>query len=59
MEVSMDNKEVEQAFSDFENDDFISAKDKLKKQILKHKNAYLKNKLSLKNDIIPTAAEVK
>jgi hypothetical protein len=53
----MDNKEIEQAFTDFENDDFLSAKDKLKKQILKHKNAYLKNKLSLKNDIVPTVQE--
>ena len=48
----MDDKVVKSALDDFEGDDFLSAKEKLKSEILKHKNSYLKNKLGLKNDVV-------
>lgn len=47
----MDEKAVKDAFDAFENEDFVSAKEKLKDQILQHKNDYLKKKLGMKNDI--------
>jgi hypothetical protein len=57
--MSMEETEIKSALDDFENDDFLSAKEKLKTQILKAKNEYLKNKLNLKNDIIDVQQQTK
>jgi len=48
----MDEKEIKSALDFFEDDDFLSAKEKLRGQILKAKNEFLKNKLGLQKDII-------
>ena len=56
----MDKKETEivkSALDDFENDDFLSAKEKIQGIIKDKKNTYLKNKLELKNDIEPKAKD--
>jgi len=50
--MDMEEKEIKSALDSFENDDFLSAKEKLKTQILAAKNTYLKNKLGLKKDVI-------
>lgn len=47
----MDDKEIKQAIDDFEEDDFVSAKEKLSKEIQQSRDEYLKNKLGLENDI--------
>lgn len=49
----MEDNEIKSALDSFEDDDFLAAKEKLKKQIILHKNEYLKNKLGLQKDIEP------
>jgi len=49
--VMIDEKEIKAALDAFENDDFITAKEKLKTQIVQAKNDYLKNKLGLSGDL--------
>jgi hypothetical protein len=51
----MDDKVIKGALDSFENDDFIDAKDKLKGEISKAKDVYLKQKLGLEKDINPPA----
>ena len=48
---------VKSAIDDFEKDDFISAKDKIQKVIKDKKNAFLKDKLGLKNELEPKPEE--
>jgi hypothetical protein len=52
--MAIDEKEVRAALDAFEQDDFITAKEKLKTQIVKAKNEYLKTKLGLEKDIEPS-----
>ena len=49
--VMVDEKEIRAALDAFENDDFITSKEKLKGQIVQAKNDYLKNKLGLEKNI--------
>lgn len=50
-------KVVKSAITDFENDDFISAKEKIQGVIKDKKNDFLKDKLGLKNDLDPKPEE--
>jgi len=47
-----DEKEIKRAIDSFENDDFITAKETLKGQIVQAKSDYLKKKLGLEKDPI-------
>lgn len=47
-----DEREIKKAIDSFEGDDFISAKEALKGQIVQAKNDYLKKKLGLEKDPI-------
>jgi hypothetical protein len=49
----MDNDEIKKALDDFENDNFMDSKDKLKGEISKTRDKYVKDKTGLKNDINP------
>jgi len=49
--MSKSKKNVKSAFDMFEKEDFISAKEIISDQIRKARDAYLKEKLGLKNDI--------
>jgi hypothetical protein len=53
----MDIETIKKALDHFENDQFVNAKEILKKEIHKHKNEWMKNKLELKNDIEPKSGE--
>ena len=48
--MPIDNEQIKKALDHFENDEFVDAKEILQKEILKAKNAHLKNKLELKGD---------
>lgn len=50
-----DEKEIKRAIDSFEGDDFITAKEALKGQIVQAKNDYLKKKLGLEKDPIAVA----
>ena len=52
-----DEKTVKDAINDFEKDDFISAKEKVQKLVKDKKEAFLKDKLGLKNDLTPKPEE--
>jgi hypothetical protein len=56
--MDMEEKEIKSALDSFENDDFLSAKEKLKTQILAAKNSFLKNKLGLTKDVIDLPVKV-
>ena len=47
----MDKEKIKDALDKFENDEFVDAKEILTKEIRDTKDKYLKDKLSLKNDI--------
>ena len=49
----MDKEKVKKALDHFENDEFVDAKEILKKEIAAHRDAKLKDKLELQNDITP------
>ena len=53
----VDSKEIKKAIDSFENDDFISSKEIISKEIRKAKNEFIKDKLELKGDIEPTTEE--
>ena len=46
----MDREKIKDILDKFENDDYVSAKEILQKEIEKEKNDYLKGKLSLKDE---------
>jgi len=49
--MGIDKEEIKKALDSFEDDDFVSSKEILKKEIRKAKNEYLKTKLNLTKDI--------
>ena len=52
--MPIDTKEVKKAIDSFENDDFVTSKEIISKEIRKAKNEFIKDKLELKGDIEPT-----
>ena len=56
--MPIDKEKIKSAMDDFENDNFIDAKDTLKGEIKGAISDYFKDKLELKNDLEPKA-EVK
>lgn len=53
----VDTEKIKGAFTDFENDDFIAAKETLSAEIKSHMNDYFKEKLGLKGDVVDIPAE--
>lgn len=53
----MDDEKVKEILDNFENDDFVSAQEKLKDEVIKSRDISLKDKLGLKNDINPIKDE--
>jgi hypothetical protein len=53
--MPIDNTEIKKALDDFEKDDFMGAKDRLKKEIGSAVKNYYKDKLELQKDLEPTA----
>jgi hypothetical protein len=51
--MPVDNEKIKSALDDFENDDFISAKDTLKGEIKSAVTDYWKEKLELQNELEP------
>ncbi len=51
--MTIDNEKIKDALDNFENDDFIRAKDEIKREIRGAVNDYFKDKLELKNDLEP------
>jgi len=51
--MPIDNEKIKKALDDFENDDFISAKDTIKKEIKSAVNDFYKEKLELNKDLEP------
>ena len=51
--MPVDNEKIKSALDDFENDDFISAKDTLKAEIHGAVTDYWKDKLELQNELEP------
>lgn len=49
--MPVDVENVKNAFTDFEKENFVDAKEKLTKEIRTAKNDYFKNKLGLQNNI--------
>jgi hypothetical protein len=49
----MDRKKIRKALDHFENDQFVDAKDIIKKEIAGKRDDFIKNKLSLSKDINP------
>jgi hypothetical protein len=55
--MAIDKEEIKKALDSFEEDDFVTSKETLKDEIRKVKNAYIKDKLGLKNDVEPAPEE--
>lgn len=53
--MPIDNTEIKKALDDFESDDFLSAKDRVKAEVKGAISDYFKDKLELKNDLEPKA----
>ena len=53
--MPVDEKEIKSALDAFETEDFIAAREKLKSEIVKAKNDFLKTRLGLEKDIYPAA----
>jgi len=51
--MPVDDKKIKSALDDFENDDFLSAKDTLKQEIHGAVTDYFKEKLDLQRDLDP------
>jgi ribosomal protein L23 len=51
--MPIDTEKIKTALDDFENDDFISAKDSIKLEIKGAVSDYFKDKLDLQNDLEP------
>jgi|AntAceMinimDraft_18_1070375.scaffolds.fasta_scaffold742461_2 hypothetical protein len=49
----MDSEKIETAINAFEEDDFVTSKETIKDEFIKTRDAFLKDKLELKNDINP------
>lgn len=47
----MDQEKIKKALDHFENDEYVDAKDILTKEIQNNRDAHVKNKTGLKNDI--------
>ena len=55
--MPIDNEKIKSAMDDFENDNFIDAKDTLKAEIKGAISDFFKEKLDLQNDLEPKAEE--
>ena len=53
----MDKEKIKKALDHFENDEFVDAKDIIKKEIAGKRDAFIKDKLGLSQDINPAPAE--
>jgi hypothetical protein len=53
----MDKKAIRKALDHFENDEYVDAKEIIKKEIAGHRDIFLKDKIGLKNDITPTSTD--
>jgi hypothetical protein len=53
--MPVDEKEIKSALDAFETEDFIVARERLKSEIVKAKNDFLKTRLGLEKDIYPAA----
>jgi len=51
--MPVDKEKVKKALDDFQNDDFVSAKETLKPEIKKAKEEFIQKKLGLKEPITP------
>ena len=49
----MDKEKVRKALDHFENDEFVDAKDIIKQEIAGKRDAFIKDKLGLANDLNP------
>ena len=57
--MPVDTEVVKSAFTDFEKENFVDAKEKLVQQIQVAKNDFIKNKVGLQNDIYTFSPEEK
>lgn len=55
--MPVDKEKIKKALDDFENDDFVSSKEKLKDEIKKAKEEYVKDKTGLEKDLSPQEQE--
>ncbi len=55
--MPVDTEVVKSAFTDFEKENFVDAKEKLVQQIQVAKNDFIKNKVGLQNDIYTFSKE--
>lgn len=55
--MPIDREKIKKALDDFENDDFVSSKEKLKDEIKKAKEEYVKNKTGIEKDLSPHKEE--
>jgi hypothetical protein len=53
--MPIDSKEIKQALDDFEKDDFLSAKDRVKREVKGAISDFFKDKLELKKALEPSA----
>jgi hypothetical protein len=51
--MPIDNTEIKKALDDFEKEDFLAAKDRIGKEVKGAISDYFKDKLELKNDLVP------
>ena len=51
--MPVDNEKIKKALDDFENDNFIDAKDEIKRQVHGAINDFFKEKLELERDLEP------
>lgn len=49
----MEEKDVKEVLDDFENDNFVGAKEKLQDLVRNARDTYLKGKLGLEKDVTP------
>lgn len=56
--MAIDNTEIKKALDNFEEDDFLKSKDIIKAQIKGAVSDYFKDKLELKNDLVPAPERV-
>ena len=53
----MDNEKIKSAIDAFEEEDFMASKDHIKGEFIVTRDAFLKDKLGLKNDINPVSSD--
>ena len=55
--MTVDQEKIKKALTDFEEDNYMDAKDAIGGEIRKARDTFLKDKLGLKNDINPEPEE--